>query len=72
MPRWIIDLTGERQDEWVWYVVDDDQTVLEKCERPFPYYLHCLEDAKKHGLQEDPSFPAPGVERGAGKARRSS
>ena len=56
MTKLFLDLIGERQDEWVWRVVDEDGTAKKICARTFPYYLDCLADAKQNGYTQPPSF----------------
>lgn len=52
------DLIGPQQDVWVWRLVDDDERLMALSGSTFRYYLEALADARKNGLDLQPSFRA--------------
>lgn len=61
MHKWYFDLLGEKQDVWMWRVVDEHGTLVKMSTRTFRYYLDCVQNAKRAGYFGRPHFRTPGV-----------
>ncbi len=56
MRKLFLDLTGPKNDMWVWQLVDDNERVISRSKGSFLYYLDVLADARASGCKEQPSF----------------